>query len=319
MTEFGKDKVFEGFQGIFEDFFGGASQGKGRGADLSMPLRLSLHEAVHGCTREIEVPRRSTCTRCSGSGGASTARFTTCAACSGRRQTTTKRGAFELATPCETCRGRGGQWSIPCAGCDATGEVADEPSRVKVTVPPSVRPGQQLRLPGQGHRPKPDAKTADGSPPAAGHLYLAIEIDLPRGLSIEGDHLVASVRLDADKAARGGTLTVPWIDGAARVSVPPRTPHDARIVKRGWGLLPLNTPFSPPPEAGAPYRSVESGARGDLVVVVSHGSDPDAILDAELAALPAQPPTASVPPEVRALAVGLAIVAATIGYLLLSR
>lgn len=295
---------FEALGDIFADFF--SKTGKHGSTDVSMPLALSLHEAAHGCTREVEVPRTRVCSLCEGTGGARSAQFTSCAACAGRGETRSKHGALEVANVCETCGGRRGRWSVPCSACDAMGRVSDTPTRMNVTVPPGVRPGQTLRLEGQGDRP---------------HLFLRLDVELPEGLSIEGDHLVARVRLDAGRAARGGTLTVPWIDGSARVVVPPRTEHGARLVKRAWGLSPLNTPFSPPPAEGVPYRSGEAGQRGDLIVVITIGTDPDALLEAELAAMPpSAPPTRRLNrAKVRAASISLAIVAVVIGYLLVSR
>jgi hypothetical protein len=232
-------------------------------------------------------------------------------------------GAFRTTTPCEVCAGARGRWSRPCGVCDGRGFERGT-SQVKVTVPPGVRPGQRLRLKGLGRAPLPDARGPDGSPALAGDLYVVLEIELPRGLTVEGDDLVVTVRLDPAKARRGGALNVPWIEGSTRVEVPPETAHEARIVKRGWGLMPLSVPFSPPPEEGAPYRTNEVGARGNLVVVVLTTADPEKVLEAELAATPPTTRTdlaarRGTPTEVRALAIGLAIVAATIGYLLLSR
>jgi hypothetical protein len=167
-------------------------------------------------------------------------------------------------------------------------------------------------------------READGSPARPGDLYVALELELPRGLAVDGDDLVVTVRLDPAKARRGGVLNTPWIEASTRVEVPPETAHEARIVKRGWGLGPLSVPFSPPPEDAAPYRSGDAGPRGNLVVVVLTMAEPEKVLEAELAATPpttradlaARP---AVPAEVRALAIGFAIVAATIGYFLLSR
>lgn len=318
------DGVFDDFQSIFGDFFAGAGgKRQGRGADLLVETKLSLHDAAHGLTRAIEVPRESPCPMCRGTGGLPGATFETCARCEGRGQTMRTQGAFRTTTPCEVCAGARGRWSRPCGVCDGRGFERGT-SQVKVTVPPGVRPGQRLRLPGLGRGPLPDAREADGSPGRAGDLYVVLDVELPRGLAIDGDDLVVTVRLDPAKARRGGILNVPWIDGSARVEVPAGTPHEARIVKRGWGLAPLSVPFSPPPEEGAPYRSNDAGARGDLVVVVLTTADPEKVLEAELAATP---PTTradlavrrAVPAEVRALAIGFAIVAATIGYLLLSR
>ncbi len=310
-------KIFEDFQGIFGEMFGKASTG--RGSDLSVPLKLTLHEAVHGCAREVNVQRTRSCPLCRGTGGLPGASFATCATCEGRGITTASPGAFKIQTECTACRGRRGRWNRPCDVCDGRGDTPDTPARVKVTVPPSVRPGQKLRLEGQGNPSREDAKGTSGKVPEAGDLYLAIDVDVPRGLTIEGDDLVAQVRLDAAKSKRGGTITVPWIDGSTRVVIPPSSAHGARIVKRGWGLLPLGTAFSPPIDDGSPYRSGDVGVRGDLVVVVSHGADLDTLLEAELAETPAIPPPTSRAPEVRALFVGLAIVTAAISYLLLSR
>ncbi|MBN8609484.1 MAG: hypothetical protein J0L92_02810 [Deltaproteobacteria bacterium] len=241
---------FEGFEDIFADLF--AKGAPRRGADLKVELRLTLFEAMHGCTKVVDVQR------------------------------------------------------------------SDGVGHVKVAIPPGIRTGQSLRLEGQGDRRRADAATGGHTELPPGHLFLVIELDLPKGLSIEGNDLVARVRLDPAKAARGGTIVVPWIDGTARVVVPPRTQHEARLVKRGWGLSPLNTPFSPPPEEDTPYRSADAGERGDLVVIVSHGDDPDTMLEAELAAMPARR-TRFGENEVRAASIGLAIVAAVIGYMLLSR
>lgn len=244
--------IFDQFGEIFGDLFARSARPR-RGRDLAQALRLTLHQAAHGDTRDVEI-----------------------------------------------ARGEG-----------------QEPTTLRVTIPPGVRPGQKLRLPGQGLTAPADAEDATGAPLPPGDLYLEIELALPKGLTIEGDDLVAHVRLDPAQALRGGVVTLPWIDGTARVAIPAGTEHDARVIQRGWGLLPLGTPFSPPPRLDSPYRSREASPRGDLVVVVSLARDADALLEAELAATPARP--AGAPAELRAALVGLAIVATTIAYLLLQR
>jgi molecular chaperone DnaJ len=317
------DGVFDDFESMFGDLFAGRRKSSGRGADLRVETKLTLHEAAHGLTKTLDVPRETPCPMCRGTGGLPGATFETCSRCEGRGQALRTQGAFRITAPCEACGGTRGQWSRPCGVCEGRG-VERGTRQVDVTVPPGVRPGQRLRLQGLGRAPLPDARGPDGAPAPAGDLYVVLDITLPRGLAIDGDDLVVTVRLDPAKAQRGGILHVPWIEGSTRVEVPAGTPHEARIVKRGWGLAPLGVPFSPPPDDAVPYRANQAGPRGDLVVVVSTTADPEKVLETELAATPPTTPAGYAarrgpPAEVRALAIGLAFVAATIGYLLLSR
>jgi molecular chaperone DnaJ len=149
------DGVFDDFQSIFGDLVAGAGgKRQGRAADLLFEMKLSLHDAAHGVTQAIEVPRETPCPMCRGTGGLPGATFQTCARCEGRGQTLRTVGAFSTATPCEVCAGARGHWSRPCGVCDGGGFKRGT-SQVKVTVPPGVRPGQRLRLQGLGRAPRP--------------------------------------------------------------------------------------------------------------------------------------------------------------------
>lgn len=284
--------IFDELQSVLGSLFHPAS---GRGRDLEVDLKVTLPEAVHGATKAIEAPGETFCATCKGTGGAPDATFATCAVCRGRGS-------------CGACRGRRGRWSPPCGACGGRGLHAYT-HQVKVTVPPGVRPAQRLRLKGLGGPPRPHAPPKEGAAPEAGHLYVDLVVETPRGMAIEGDDLVVRVRLDPAAARRGGTLKVPWVEGVTHLLIPPGTAHGDRIVKPGWGLGPLGEPFARPPEDGAPYRSLAVGERGDLVVVALLSTfDSDSALDAELAT----PEPASGGP----LVVGLAIVAVVLGALL---
>ena len=76
---------------------------------------------------------------------------------------------------------------------------------------------------------------------------------------------------------------------------------------------PATNAFSPTPDDHAAHVV----ARGDLVVIVSHGGDLDAILEAELAATPSTTHRSRVPEIVASVIVS--IVVSGIAYLLLSR
>jgi DnaJ-class molecular chaperone len=276
------EELFAQFGDIFRDLFGAAGAGgtAHRGGDLELPLSVTLAEAVRGVERTISVPRWTACSFCKGEGGQPGATATPCDACAGRGQRVRTEGAFRMATPCDVCGGAGRRWSRPCPVCEGRcGSRAT--SSVRVTVPAGVQAGQKLRLRGQA------SPRADGTP---GDLFLDVRIEPHATLTREGDDLVARVRVSPELAARGGELRVPWLDGEARVLVPPGTAHRDRLVRRGWGGVPLGQPYTPPPaDDPSPYRAQEIAGRGDLVVVALVGESLDDALERELAATPDRP------------------------------
>jgi DnaJ-class molecular chaperone len=191
--------------------------------------------------------------------------------------------------PCRVCAGSGVTGTRPCVSCEGRrGQSARK--TVRVTVPPGIEAGQKLRLAGQGN------PRSDGAP---GHLYLRIEIAPHASLSREGLDVIARVRIDPALAQTGGTLCVPWVDGDAEVAIPAGTAHRDRIVRRGWGAVPMGQPWTPPPATDAPYRSPEAPTRGDLVVIALLEESLDDALERELAAVPAQTSAARHPLPVR--------------------
>ena len=72
------DEVFSQFADLFGDLFGfggggrrgGGGQRARRGADLQFQLELDFLEAIHGATKEVEIPRQAHCDRCDGTCGA---------------------------------------------------------------------------------------------------------------------------------------------------------------------------------------------------------------------------------------------------------
>lgn len=144
----------------------------------------------------------------------------------------------------------------------ADGEV--ERRRVSVNLPPGLRAGQKLRLPGHGS-PGPA-----GTP--AGDLYLRVRIRPEPDLQVDGDDLVAEVDLPAPVAVVGGTVRVPTPEGPVTLRVPAGTQSGTTLRVRERGL----------PRKG--------GGRGDLrarlrLTVPEHPTDEERRLYAQLAAL----------------------------------
>jgi curved DNA-binding protein len=100
--------------------------------------------------------------------------------------------------------------------------------KLKVRIPPRVRTGQKIRLAGQGSQ----GLGSGGS----GDLYLEVRVCSDRAFRLEGDDLYISLPLTPWEAALGTTLTVPTLEGQARVRVPPgsSTGQLIRLKDRGY-------------------------------------------------------------------------------------
>ena len=117
------------FDDIFEQFFGGfggmrragGRRGPHPGADLRYDLTITFDEAVHGVTREIEITRAESCTRCKGSRAEPGASPVRCKGCNGsgelRQVRQTILGSMVNVSTCPTCRGRGEDVATPCKDC----------------------------------------------------------------------------------------------------------------------------------------------------------------------------------------------------------
>src|SRR5215472_1887950 len=203
-----------GFGG-FESY--GSPVGPARGEDLLYDLQISFDEAAHGATREIEVPRLAECRECNGSGAQPGSSRKTCANCHGRGQVQTVRraGFAQLVqiTTCPKCRGEGSTIDKPCKNCRGSG-VGQTRTKLQVKVPPGADEGQSLRIRGEGN-------AAQGG--RAGDLYVRIRLKPHPDFKREGDNILYETKVSFPRAALGGELQVPSIDGKAQLKIPPGT------------------------------------------------------------------------------------------------
>ncbi len=137
---------------------------------------------------------------------------------------------------------------------------------VKVRFPRGLRPGQKLRIAGQG-------SAGPGGGPA-GDLFVTVRLRPAPGLVVEGDDLVIEVPVPAPVAVTGGTVPIAAPDGEVTIRIAPGTAAGALLRVRGRGL---------------PRRD---GTRGDLrarivLTIPDHPSARERELYAELARLAA--------------------------------
>ncbi len=182
-----------------------------------------------------------------------------------RRPAAPPRSEASLSLPLEDLVA-GGQRRLTLAVAGAHG--GSEERSVTVNIPAGVRPGQKLRLAGQGGL---DPRTGQ-----RGDLYLALHLELPPGWESDGDDLVSQIDVPAPVAALGGESALEGPEGRLTVRIPAGAQSGNVLRLRGRGL---------------PRRG---GQRGDIrarirITVPRELGEEERELYARLAALSAEP------------------------------
>lgn len=125
-----------------------------------------------------------------------------------------------------------------------------------ITIPPGTKPGQTIRLRGQG---QPGVL---GGP--AGDAMIVVEYVPHPHFRIEGDTLRRDVNVSLEDAVLGGKVRVPTLDGEIALTIPPHSTGGRALRLKGKGL------------------PVSTGGRGDLLVTprIVLPETPDPELDA---------------------------------------
>ncbi len=228
---------FEGGLGdIFEGLFGEMS-GRGRtrsrsGADLRTQVEIDLSEAFSGTKVQLRVPTRVKCEVCDGTGSETRSREdTTCATCRGQGKVRAQQGFFLVERTCPTCGGAGRVIKNPCKVCYGNGTVQGERT-LQVAVPAGVEDGTRIRLAGEGEA------GPQGAPP--GDLYVHVGIRAHDIFQRDGANIYCRVPIPLTRAALGGEIEVPSIDGTrAKVKIPAgaQTGDQFRLRAKGFSVL----------------------------------------------------------------------------------
>ncbi|MHA7887533.1 MULTISPECIES: molecular chaperone DnaJ [Roseicyclus] len=227
------------FEDLFGDFMGGQRGGGGRsrasrGSDLRYNLKISLEEAHSGLSKQITVPTSVACGSCNGSGSEGGAEPTTCPTCSGMGKVRAQQGFFTVERTCPTCSGMGQIVKNPCRTCGGAGRQQKDRA-LSVNIPAGVETGTRIRLSGEGEA------GLRGGP--SGDLYIFIEVADHPLFQRDGIDLFCRVPVSMTKAALGGEVEVPTIDGGrSRVKVPEGSQSGRQMRLRGKGMPQLRGP-----------------------------------------------------------------------------
>jgi molecular chaperone DnaJ len=215
-----------------------------RGNDLEAQVSITFDQAISGAQIPLQVPMRTMCGTCHGTGAKPGTTPVVCPRCEGRGVESQGQGMFSISQPCSLCGGSGTVIEDPCPTCHGTGAVRTI-KRMRVNIPAGVRDGGRIRLAGKGE-PGPG-----GGPP--GDLYLVVHVASSPVFARKGNNLEVEVPLTIPEALRGAEVQVPTLDGAKTLRVAPGTKHGTVQRLRGEGPV---TPGSgkPPKHGDIHYR-----------------------------------------------------------------
>ncbi len=222
------------FDDLFGDFMGGGGRAGGgrqrasRGSDLRFNLRVTLEEAYSGLQKTIKVPTAVSCDACNGSGAEGGGEPTTCPTCSGMGKVRAQQGFFTVERTCPTCGGLGQIIKNPCKSCQGQGRTQKERA-LSVNIPAGVETGTRIRLAGEGEA------GMRGGP--SGDLYIFIDVAKHDLFEREETNLFCRVPVSVIKAALGGDIEVPTIDGGrSRVKIPAGSQSGRQMRLRSKGM-----------------------------------------------------------------------------------
>jgi molecular chaperone DnaJ len=236
------------FETIFGSAFGGGGGGQQRqqnrrGADLRYDMQITLEEAFHGKTTEIEIEVSQSCETCDGTGATPGTSERQCNLCHGAGSVRAKQGLFVIERPCPACGGRGVVIEDPCKDCRGEGRV-DRPQLLKVDIPAGVDTGTRIRLAGKGEA------GMRGAP--AGDLYIFMHVTQHRVFEREGTTLATRIPVSFTTAALGGSVEIPDLAGGSNtLDIPVGIQSGKQLRIRGAGMPVL-----------------QGRGRGDLVVEI---------------------------------------------------
>jgi molecular chaperone DnaJ len=199
---------------IFEEFFGVSGHrraGRAPGPDFRYDLRISFLAAMQGLETTIEVPGVQTCQHCHSTGQELRSRRHLCPDCQGRGHRPLGPGLLRMGPVCRRCQGRGRLIELACPACQGTG-YQNRVRSYHLKIPAGTPDGARLRFAGEGGR------GFHNGPP--GNLEVVISVEPHAFFTRRGNDLHCRFEISFAKAALGGAIRVPTLNGFRSVNLP---------------------------------------------------------------------------------------------------
>lgn len=185
-----------------------------RGEDVQLELTIRLEDVLTGVKRRIRLVHPTTCPTCGGSGAAPGQSAHACKSC--RASGVIRMG--DAVVTCGQCHGKGAIVDIACPQCNDG--VITTPREVEITIPPGVRSGQNLRLPGQG---QPGFRVP-------GDVYVRVDVAQHRFFERDNADLMINLPVTFAEATLGSDVRIPALEGGQlSVQVPAGTQSGQRL------------------------------------------------------------------------------------------
>ncbi len=226
---------------IFGSFFGGGGSTRRanpnaprRGENIGIDLELTFEEAAFGAEKEVTVGRIENCATCKGSGSAD-GKVETCSNCGGTGQVRTTQNfmgmAMQSTSTCPRCNGKGKIIKTPCNTCKGKGKVRRN-KKIKVKVPAGVDAGQTIRVRNEG------CAGTNGGP--NGDVLAEVYIKPHDVFQRDGNTVYVDVPISFARAALGGEIQVPTLEGDAPYTLPEGTQTGTMFTLSGKGIPYVN-------------------------------------------------------------------------------
>src|SRR5215217_4450597 len=197
-----------------------------RGRDLETTVSLSFDQAIEGAQVPVSVATHVACGTCRGTGARPGTSPVVCPVCNGRGVEAQGQGVFSITRPCVRCGGSGTVIEQPCATCGGEGRLR-ELKKYRVNIPPGVKEGSRIRLPGKGEA------GLRGGP--AGDLYVVCRAEERPVFRGTAANFEVEVPITVTEAIRGADVEVPTLHGTKKLRVPGGTKSGTVQRLRGEG------------------------------------------------------------------------------------
>lgn len=203
-------KAEDFFSQFFKDRskgFGGDpfSKGRKKGSSIQYQIDMTLEEIYSGASKKVEFYRYLMCNYCGGNGSLNGNSFSTCNLCRGSGTILMQHGHFHIENTCHVCNGRGSTISKECNGCHGAG-IEKTFTSLLVDIPKGVPHGRKTAIAGYGHFPS-------GGNGDSGDLYIFVNQLPHENFERDGDNIVYKAKISFTKAALGGKVEVPTLEG----------------------------------------------------------------------------------------------------------
>ncbi len=197
------------------------------GRDRQYRLSISFESAARGTQEQLELPFSQRCSRCEGRGFPLEVLPLVCEQCQGAGAQELRRNLRRVIEACEGCAGLGYSVSSPCEDCAGRGRVQVR-RHVDIHVPAGVSSGDKLIVRGAGEE-------GEGGG-ASGDCFVLVEVTPHACLERKGKDVVMTRPISLFQALRGGWISVPTVDGARRLQLPPASRDKAILRMVGLGV-----------------------------------------------------------------------------------